>query len=124
MTSSDRPTRARYAILALLCVLAMITYMDRAANGSAKAAIMAGFPAKNVVAVQSNEKFQLRVDRLKEVEMILLAVTLLVLLLEGLYVFRPAVREIRKTITELVTAKGHLDNTVQALRSIAGVSSE
>ena len=41
MTPSSRPTRARYAILALLCVLAMITYMDRAANGSAKKAIMA-----------------------------------------------------------------------------------
>src|SRR3954463_14409691 len=35
------PTRVRYAILALLCGLAMITYMDRAANGSAKKAIMA-----------------------------------------------------------------------------------
>ncbi len=44
-----------------------------------------------------------------------------VLLLEGLYVFRPAVREIRTTITDLVQAKGHLDSTVQALRSIAGV---
>ena len=39
MTPSSRPTRVRYAILALLCVLAMITYMDRAANGSAKKAI-------------------------------------------------------------------------------------
>jgi len=34
------PTRYRYVILALLCALAMITYMDRAANGSAKTAIM------------------------------------------------------------------------------------
>jgi MFS family permease len=34
------PTRFRYVVLALLCLLAMITYMDRAANGSAKAAIM------------------------------------------------------------------------------------
>ena len=35
-----RPSRYRYVILALLCALAMITYMDRAANGSAKTAIM------------------------------------------------------------------------------------
>ena len=35
-----RPTRYRYVVLALLCALAMITYMDRAANGSAKTAIM------------------------------------------------------------------------------------
>ena len=36
-----RPSRYRYVILALLCFLAMITYMDRAANGSAKADILA-----------------------------------------------------------------------------------
>jgi len=36
-----RPTRYRYVILALLCFLAMITYMDRAANGNAKADILA-----------------------------------------------------------------------------------
>ena len=76
------------------------------------------------IVFQYDKEATARVDRLKEVELILLAVTLLVLLLEGLYVFRPAVREIRKTITELVTAKGYLDNTVQALRSIAGVGSQ
>ncbi len=37
---SSSPTRVRYSILFLLCLLAMITYMDRAANGSAKKAIM------------------------------------------------------------------------------------
>ena len=36
-----KPTRVRYAMLFLLCLLAMITYMDRAANGSAKKVIMA-----------------------------------------------------------------------------------
>ncbi len=40
MNSAETPTRFRYVILALLCFLAMITYMDRAANGSAKSAIM------------------------------------------------------------------------------------
>ncbi len=34
------PTRIRYWVLFLLCLLAMITYMDRAANGSAKRDIM------------------------------------------------------------------------------------
>jgi MFS transporter, ACS family, glucarate transporter len=37
----EPPSRFRYVVLALLCLLAMITYMDRAANGSAKTAIMA-----------------------------------------------------------------------------------
>lgn len=45
MTSSPAPTRYRYVVLGLLCLLAMITYMDRAANGSAKAAIMADLNA-------------------------------------------------------------------------------
>ena len=39
--SAQTPTRVRYVVLAMLCLLAMITYMDRAANGSAKKAIMA-----------------------------------------------------------------------------------
>ncbi len=38
---AQAPTRTRYWVLFLLCLLAMITYMDRAANGSAKKAIMA-----------------------------------------------------------------------------------
>lgn len=36
MSDSPRPTRARYSVLALLCLLAMITYLDRAMYGSAK----------------------------------------------------------------------------------------
>ncbi|WP_020472967.1 MFS transporter [Zavarzinella formosa] len=43
MNSSDtnvRPTRIRYTILALLSTLAMITYLDRAVNGSAKKDMM------------------------------------------------------------------------------------
>ncbi len=39
--SPPAPSRFRYVILGLLCLLAMITYMDRAANGSAKTAIIA-----------------------------------------------------------------------------------
>ncbi|WP_437550005.1 type IV pili methyl-accepting chemotaxis transducer N-terminal domain-containing protein [Sorangium sp. So ce367] len=62
-----------------------------------------------------------RIERLRLVELILLCVTLGVLFLEGLYIFRPAVREIRRTISHLVQARGHLDNTVQALRAIAGI---
>ena len=44
-----RPTRVRYSILFLLCLLAMITYLDRAMYGSAKGDMMAalGQPEKN-----------------------------------------------------------------------------
>src|SRR5262245_49634019 len=34
------PSRVRYSVLFMLCLLAMITYMDRAANGSARNEIM------------------------------------------------------------------------------------
>jgi MFS family permease len=47
--SSERPTRYRFVILGLLCLLAMITYMDRAANGSAKKAIMAELSEQRVL---------------------------------------------------------------------------
>ena len=40
-TLSEKATRVRYSMLALLCFLAMITYMDRAVNGNAKADMMA-----------------------------------------------------------------------------------
>ena len=39
--SPARPSHVRYTILGLLCTLAMITYLDRAVNGSAKKDMMA-----------------------------------------------------------------------------------
>jgi len=46
---SAAPTRVRYSILFLLCLLAMITYLDRAMYGSAKGDMMGalGQPEKN-----------------------------------------------------------------------------
>lgn len=41
MTDPTRPTRVRYSILGLLCIMAMFTYMDRAMYGSAKNDLMA-----------------------------------------------------------------------------------
>ncbi len=40
-TVAPPPTTVRYSVLGLLCLLAMITYMDRAMYGSAKADLMA-----------------------------------------------------------------------------------
>src|SRR5438445_419244 len=40
-----RPTHVRYSVLGLLCLLAMITYLDRAMYGSAKADLMASVGA-------------------------------------------------------------------------------
>lgn len=55
--SSARPTRVRFGILALLCALAMITYLDRAANGSAKKAIMADLNATGDTAYTDGDFF-------------------------------------------------------------------
>src|SRR5947199_728385 len=45
---AQAPTHVRYSILGLLCLLAMITYLDRAMYGSAKGDLMAavGQPEK------------------------------------------------------------------------------
>jgi MFS transporter, ACS family, glucarate transporter len=40
MTDPTRPTRVRYSILGLLCVMAMITYLDRTMNARAQNEIM------------------------------------------------------------------------------------
>src|SRR5262249_41890346 len=41
LSSMPPPTRVRYSVLGMLCLLAMITYMDRAMYGSAKGDLMA-----------------------------------------------------------------------------------
>jgi nitrate/nitrite-specific signal transduction histidine kinase len=76
------------------------------------------------IVFQYDREATARVDRLKAIELLLLGITLCVLLLEGLYVFRPAVAEIQRTIVDLVQTKTHLGDTVEALRSIAGVGEE
>ena len=44
-TPGQKPTRVRHTVLFMLCLLAMITYMDRAANANAKKDIMADLNA-------------------------------------------------------------------------------
>jgi MFS family permease len=55
-SSSAAPTRVRYSMLFMLCLLAMITYMDRAANGSARNSIMADLNA-NGAGLQNEDFF-------------------------------------------------------------------
>ncbi|MCE9564815.1 MAG: MFS transporter [Planctomycetes bacterium] len=53
LDSTARATRVRYVVLFMLCLLAMITYMDRAANGSAKEAIMKELNEKQRADIES-----------------------------------------------------------------------
>jgi len=97
---------------------------DRPMEQAVVAGILAAEPpfltGMDKIVFQYDKEATARVERLKRIELVLLVVTLGVLLLEGLYVFRPAAREIRKTISDLVMAKGHLDKTIEALRALAG----
>jgi signal transduction histidine kinase/CheY-like chemotaxis protein len=58
-----------------------------------------------------------RVNRLELVERVLLAITLLVLLGEGLFIFRPAVTKIQSGITELVQTRQQLYQAKEAAES-------
>ena len=57
-----------------------------------------------------------RVSQLKQIELMLLAVTLLVLLCEGLFVFRPAIVRLTKALTGLVQAEERASHTAELKR--------
>lgn len=46
-----------------------------------------------------------RVDTLKKIELFLLLLTLVILFLEGIFIFRPAVEELRKTVLKLIESE-------------------
>ena len=69
----------------------------------------------DLIVFQYDREARARVDRLRWIEWALFALTLIVLLLEGLYVFRPAVRRIRRTIAELERAKEALKKSEASL---------
>jgi nitrate/nitrite-specific signal transduction histidine kinase len=56
------------------------------------------------IVTQYQREAEQHVARLKLIELILLSLTLLVLLLEGLFVFRPAVGQLRQTLSDLLLA--------------------
>lgn len=56
----------------------------------------------NQIVSQYQAEAEERVSTLKSIELILLAITLLVLLLEGSFIFRPTTRRLNQTISEIV----------------------
>jgi signal transduction histidine kinase len=48
-----------------------------------------------------------RVDTLKEIEIILLFITIGILILEGMFIFRPAVKQLHKTVIKLIEAESN-----------------
>ncbi|GCE11961.1 type IV pili methyl-accepting chemotaxis transducer N-terminal domain-containing protein [Tengunoibacter tsumagoiensis] len=56
------------------------------------------------IVTQYQREAENHVAELKEIEFILFGLTLLVLLLEGLFIFRPAVAQLRQTLIDLIQA--------------------
>lgn len=57
-----------------------------------------------------------RVAQLKQIELTLLGVTLLVLLFEGFFIFRPAITRLTRTVTELVQAEERASHVAELKR--------
>ena len=68
-------------------------------------------PAMNQIVFQYDAEAAARVRHLKRIEITLLGITLLVLLLEGRYVFRPAVRKVQASMAALAATNGTLEHT-------------
>lgn len=69
----------------------------------------------NQIAAQYKQEAKAHVNHLKNIELTLFYLTLIVLLLEGVFIFRPAVRGLHETITELVQAKEAIGGIAQEL---------
>lgn len=75
------------------------------------------------IVFQYDKEAKTRVGRLKIIELSLLIATLLILLLEGLFVFRPAVRKVNEGIRKLKLSNLEIEEKNQALlRSEAEIS--
>jgi signal transduction histidine kinase len=69
----------------------------------------------NRIVFQYDAEAGLRVNASRRIEYILLLVTLLVLLLEGVFIFRPAVNQIRQTIFMLLSSRQQLQQANEEL---------
>ncbi|MEZ4900832.1 MAG: histidine kinase [Spirosomataceae bacterium] len=71
----------------------------------------------NRIVFQYDKEAKEKVSRLRHIELLLMALTLFILLIEGLFIFRPAVRKLRQTLTELIEAREKTYQANQALQT-------
>ncbi len=69
----------------------------------------------NKIVSQYDQEAKAHLEYVKNIELSLFCVTLISLLLEGIFVFRPAVQNLYKTITELLRAKEETGSIAQEL---------
>ncbi len=70
------------------------------------------------IVAQYGAEAKAKVDRLRRIEQILLIITIIVLLLEALFVFRPAVYKLRQTILALIDAEHQTREMNEELKSL------
>lgn len=70
---------------------------------------------------QFSEEAERRVEEVKKVEVIVLIITLLVLLLEGIFIFRPSANQIKSSFLKLVTSEQRSRNLLDELSNAYGV---
>lgn len=97
----------------------LLTEPDEAAHEAALATLLAHesvfLAGMDSIVFQYAAEAEARVSRIRSIEYALLFITLLVLLLEGLYVFRPTARRIRKALTSVTQANTALKTTNKKL---------
>lgn len=69
----------------------------------------------NQIVFQYDKEAKEKVTRLRRIELWLMGLTLIILLLEGLFIFRPAVEKLRETIAQLMDAR---EKTIDANREL------
>lgn len=92
---------------------------NTAARAEALAVLQANEPrfleGMDAIVFQYAAEAQARVTRVRHIEVLLLAVLLLVLFLEGLFIFRPTAQRIREAIATITTTNATLAKTNRAL---------
>lgn len=93
----------------------LLSETDEATQQAAISDLLAHEPvflaSMDAIVFQYAAEAQARVDRIRLIEQILLFVTLVVLLLEGLYIFRPTARRIRDSLDSVTKANADLKKT-------------
>ncbi len=68
------------------------------------------------IVFQYDKEAKEKVTNLRRTELWLMALTLIILLIEGLFIFRPAVRKLRETLTQLIEAREKTHKANQELQ--------
>ncbi|MBP0019275.1 MAG: response regulator [Cyanobacteria bacterium SBLK] len=74
-------------------------------------------PGMNAIVFQYDREAKSRVEEMRKLEKVILIIVLIVLLLEALFVFHPAIRQIRKYIERVEKAKVKMQNITSELEN-------